>query len=112
MYLYSKTEQEGRKPRSAGAYRVNRSLEQLDVAGCLQEAAEKTISHLNYEKIKTGKYRVVFSPEAFLSLFGAFGNLFNAQSILDKQSLSTPESLGEAIASPLLSVCGRCPASR
>lgn len=105
MYLYSKTEQEGRKPRSAGAYRVNRSLEQLDVAGCFQEAAEKTISHLNYEKIKTGKYRVVFSPEAFLSLFGAFGNLFNAQSILDKQSLSTPESLGEAIASPLLSVC-------
>ena len=105
MYLYSKTEQEGRKPRSAGAYRVNRSLDKLDVDGCLKEAAEKTISHLNYEKIKTGKYRVVFSPEAFLSLFGAFGNLFNAQSILDKQSLSTPESLGDAIASPLLSVC-------
>lgn len=105
MYLYSKTEQEGRKPRSAGAYRVNRSLDKLDVDGCLKEAAEKTISHLNYEKITTGKYRVVFSPEAFLSLFGAFGNLFNAQSILDKQSLSTPDSLGDAIASPLLSVC-------
>lgn len=105
MYLYSKTEQEGRKPRSAGAYRVNRSLDKLDVEGCLTEAAEKTISHLDYEKIKTGKYRVVFSPEAFLSLFGAFGNLFNAQSILDKQSLSTPDSLGDAIASPLLSVC-------
>lgn len=105
MYLYSKTEQEGRKPRSAGSYRVNRSLDKLDVDGCLEEAAEKTISHLDYEKIKTGKYRVVFSPEAFLSLFGAFGNLFNAQSILDKQSLSTPDSVGEAIASPLLSVC-------
>jgi PmbA protein len=47
---------------------------------------------------------VVFSPEAFLSLLGAFSNLFNAQSILDKQSLSTPDSLGTAIASPLLSV--------
>ena len=105
MYLYSKTEQEGRKPRSAGAYRINQSLDTLDVEGCLTEAAEKTISHLNYDKIKTGKYRVVFSPEAFLSLFGAFGNLFNAQSILDKQSLSTPDSLGEQIASPLLSVC-------
>jgi PmbA protein len=105
LYLYSKTEQEGRKPRSAGAFRINRSLGQLDIEGCVKEAADKTISHLNYEKVKTGKYRVVFSPEAFLSLLGAFSNLFNAQSILDKQSLSTPDSLGTAIASPLLSVC-------
>lgn len=104
IYLYSKTEEEGKKPRSGGAYKVSRSLDQLDVEGCLKEAAEKTISHLNYEKIKSGKYTVVFSPEAFLSLLGAFSNLFNAQSILDKQSLSTPESLGTAIASPLLSV--------
>ncbi len=105
IYLYSKTEEEGKKPRSAGAYRISRSLEQLDIQGCLQETAEKTISHLNYQKIKSGKYRVVFSAEAFLSLLGAFSNLFNAQSILDKQSLSTPDSLGTEIASPLLSFC-------
>jgi PmbA protein len=105
IYLYSKTEEEGKKPRSAGAFRISRSLAQLDVEACLKEATEKTISHLNYEKVKSGKYRVVFSPEAFLSLLGAFSNLFNAQSILDKQSLSTPESLGKQIASPLLSVC-------
>lgn len=104
IYLYSKTEEEGKKPRSAGAFRISRSLPQLDVEACLKEAADKTISHLNYEKVKTGKYRVVFSPDAFLSLLGAFSNLFNAQSILDKQSLSTPESLGTKIASPLLSV--------
>lgn len=102
IYLYTKTEQEGKKPRSAGAYKISRGLELLDIEGCLHEAAEKTISHLNYEKIPSGKYTVVFSPEAILSLIGAFSNLFNAQSILDKQSLSTPDSLGEAIASPLL----------
>lgn len=105
LYLYTKTEQEGKKPRSAGAFRIHRSLAKLDVPGCVQEATEKTVSHLNYEKVKTGKYTVVFSPEAFLSLLGAFSNLFNAQSILDKQSLSTPDSLGTQIASPLLSVC-------
>ncbi|BAY36720.1 putative modulator of DNA gyrase [Nostoc sp. NIES-2111] len=105
VYLYSKTDEEGKKPRSAGAYRINRSLDNLDINGCIQETAEKTISHLNYEKIKTGKYQVVFSPEAFLSLLGAFSNLFNAQNILDKQSLSTPDDLGKQIASPLLSVC-------
>lgn len=105
VYLYSKTEQEGRKPRSAGAMRLHQSVTQLDIQGCLEEAVAKTISHLDYDKIASGKYQVVFSAEAFLSLLGAFSNLYNAQSILDKLSLSTPESLGTQIASPLLSVC-------
>ncbi|MDY6784054.1 MAG: TldD/PmbA family protein [Cyanobacteriota bacterium] len=105
IYLYAKTEEEGKKPRSAGSYKTSESLAKLDIDTCVKEAAEKTISHLNYEKIKSGKYRVVFSGEAFLGLLSAFSNLFNAQSILDKQSLSSPESLGQQIASPLLSVC-------
>ena len=104
IYLYSKTEQDGKKPRSAGAYRVERDIENLDIEGCIKETADKTISHLDYQKIPSGKYTVVLSPEAFLSLFGAFSNIFNAQSILDNRSLSTPESLGTTIASPLLSV--------
>ncbi|XGB43475.1 MAG: TldD/PmbA family protein [Nodosilinea sp. LVE1205-7] len=104
VYLYSKTAEAGRKPRSAGAMRIHRGIAGLDLQGCLQEALEKTVSHLNYEKISSGKYRVVFSAEAFLSLLGAFSNLYNAQSILDRRSLSTVDSLGSTIASPLLSV--------
>ncbi|MDX2099983.1 MAG: TldD/PmbA family protein [Leptolyngbyaceae cyanobacterium bins.59] len=104
VYLYTKAEEEGKKPRSAGAFRIHQGFDGLDIPGCLKEAAEKTISHLDYQKIPTGKYPVVFSPEAFLSLISAFSNLFNAQSILDKQSLSTPDSLGQTIASPLLSL--------
>ncbi|MEM9927117.1 MAG: TldD/PmbA family protein [Cyanobacteria bacterium P01_D01_bin.50] len=104
IFLYSKTEEEGRKPRSAGAFRISHGVKDLDINGCIQETTEKTISHLNYQKIPTGKYTVVFSPDAFLSLLGAFSNLFNAQSILDKQSLSTPDDLGKEIASPLLSL--------
>lgn len=104
VYLYSKTEEEGKKPRSGGAFRISHGIKDLDVDGCIQETADKTISHLNYEKVQTGKYTVVFSPEAFLSLLGAFSNLYNAQSILDKQSLSTPDDIGKQIASSLLSV--------
>jgi PmbA protein len=104
IYLYSKTEEEGKKPRSAGAFRMSQGLDKLDIEDCLKETTEKTISHLNYKKVKSGKYRVVFSADAFLSLLGAFSNLFNAQSILDNQSLSTPDSLGTQIASPLLCV--------
>ncbi|BAY83564.1 peptidase U62 modulator of DNA gyrase [Calothrix parasitica NIES-267] len=104
VFLYSKTEEEGKKPRSAGAFRMSYGVKDLDIDGCIKETAEKTISHLNYRKIPTGKYMVVFSPDAFLSLLGAFSNLFNAQSILDKQSLSTPDDIGSEIASPLLSL--------
>jgi PmbA protein len=104
IYLYTKTEQEGKKPRMGGAAELSHSFANLDIQKCIDEAAEKTISHLNYEKVASGKYTIVFSPDAFLSLLGAFSNLFNAQSILDNQSLSTPESLGTQIASPLLSV--------
>lgn len=105
LYLVSRTEQEGRKPRSAGAIRIHHGLDHLDFAGCIQEAAEKTISHLGYQKVTSGRYLVVFSAEAFLSLLGAFSNLFNAQNVLDKQSLSTLDSLGKALASPQLCLC-------
>ena len=104
IYLYGKTEQEGRKPRAAGAMRVKNGLAQLDVAGCTKETSEKTISHLDYEKIESGKYPVVFSAEAFLSLLRAFSNMYNAQSILDNRSLSTVESIGTKVASEKLSV--------
>jgi PmbA protein len=105
VYLYSKTEEEGKKPRSGGAFRISHGVKDLDINGCIKETADKTISHLNYEKVQTGKYTVVFSPDAFLSLLGAFSNLYNAQNILDKQSLSTPDDIGKEIASPLLCVC-------
>ena len=105
VYLYTKTEQEGKKPRSAGAFRVSPGLEKLDIDGCIEEAISKTVSHLDYQPITTGKYLVVFAPRAFLSLIGAFSNLFNAQNVLDKQSLSTPESLGTQIAATALNLC-------
>jgi len=104
IYLYTTTHQEDRKTRSAGAYRLSQDLEHLDIAGCVREAETKTLSHLDYQPIATGRYEVVFSPEAFLSLLGAFSNLFNAQNVLDQQSLSTPESLGSQIASPILTL--------
>ncbi len=104
IYLYSKTEVSGRKPRSAGAFRLSHGLDELAIAECIAETTEKTLSHLDYQPIISGHYPVVFSPEAFLSLLSAFANLFNAQSILDGQSLATPNSLGQALAVSQLSV--------
>ncbi|WP_107668726.1 TldD/PmbA family protein [Cyanothece sp. BG0011] len=105
IYLYSRTEEEGKKPRGASAMKISRGLDTLDVDGCLKEVTEKTISHINYRTIPSGKYTVVFSPKAFLSLISAFSNLFNAQNILDKQSLSNLDSVGKEVASSLLCLC-------
>jgi PmbA protein len=76
----------------------------LDVPGCISEAAERTIAHLDYGPITTGHYTCVFSPEAFLDLIGAFSSLFNARAVLDGVSLSRRESLGEGLAVPFLAI--------
>ena len=104
LYLYARAEEAGRKPRSAGAVRLAYGASDLDVAGCINEAAERTISHLNYAPIATGHYTCVFSPEAFLDLIGAFSGLFNARAVLDGVSLSNRESIGETLAVPFLDI--------
>ena len=104
LYLYARAEEAGRKPRSAGAVRLGHGTAELDVQGCIDEAAELTISHLDYAPIDTGTYTCVFSPEAFLDLIGAFSNLFNARSVLDGLSLSKRESLGDSVAVPFFSL--------
>ena len=104
LYLYARAEEAGRKPRSSGAVRLAYGAGNLDVAGCIEEAADRTISHLDYRQITTGHYLCVFSPEAFLDLIGAFSSLFNARAILDGVSLSRRDSLGTAVAVPFLSI--------
>ena len=102
IYLYARAEEAGRKPRSAGAVRLAYGAGDLDIAGCINEAAERTISHLNYAPIETGHYTCVFSPEAFLDLIGAFSSLFNARAVLDGVSLSNRNTIGESLAVPFL----------
>lgn len=104
VYLYARAEESGRKPRSSGAVRLAYGADGLDVAGCIEEAAERTIAHLDYGPIPTGQYTCVFSPEAFLDLIGAFSSLFNARAVLDGVSLSSRDSIGQALAVPFLAI--------
>jgi PmbA protein len=84
--------------------RLANGTTELDIAGCIEEAAERTIAHLDYAPIETGYYTCVFSPEAFLDLIGAFSSLFNARAVLDGVSLSHRDSLGDSVAVPFLSI--------
>ena len=103
-YFYPLAQEQGKIARNAGHLSIVNGFENLNVNECIEKAILKTKSHLNYTRIKSGKYKVVFAPEAFLDLFNAFSNFINAQNIIDKKSLSTIESLNTQIASPLLNI--------
>ncbi len=104
LYLYARAEENNNKPRSSGAIRIANGIDELDINGCIEEAAKRTIDHLNYRPIDTGKYLVCFTPEAFIELIGAFSNMFNARAVIDGVSLSTKESLGTKISVEELSI--------
>ena len=104
LYLYARAEEKDKKPRSSGAVKIGYTLEDIDVDSCINEAAEKTISHLNYSPIDTGKYKICLSPEAFLTLLNAFSSMFNARSILDGVSISSKDSIGEIVSNPSLNL--------
>ncbi len=104
IYLYARAEEKDRKPRSSGAVKIGYGLDDIDIDSCIDEAASKTIAHLNYSTIKTGKYKICLSPDAFLTLINAFSSIFNARSIIDGVSISNKDSLGEFIACPALNI--------
>ncbi len=104
VYLYARAEEEGKKPRSSGAVRLAHGVEELEISSCIQEAASRTISHLIYQPIETGRYTICFKPDAFLELLGAFSSMFNARSVLDGISLSNINTLGTKISVPILSL--------
>ncbi len=104
LYLYARAEEPGRKPRSSGSIKVGYGAEDININECINEAASRTISHLNYKPIKTGKYLVCFKPEAFLDLITAFSNIYNARAIIDGISLSTKDSIGRKISNEILSM--------
>ena len=104
LYLYARAEEKNRKPRSSGSVKLGTVLRDIDIASCINEAAEKTVSHLNYKPITTGKYKVCFTPEAFLTLVSAFSSMFNARSIIDGVSISTKNSIGQIIANEAINL--------
>ncbi len=104
LYLYAKGQNQGKKPRTGGSVKIGFGIEDININECITETSEKLISHLEYQPIKTDRYLVCFSPEAFLDLIGAFSSIFNARSILDGTSLTNVDNIGEQIAVPFLSI--------
>lgn len=103
-YFYPLAQETNKIAREAGHFSFANNIKNLDILACAHLAAEKTQKHLNYKSIKSGKYKIIFSAEAFLDLLYAFDNFINAQNILDKKSLSNIETLQTQIASPIFNL--------
>ena len=104
LYLYARAEEENMKPRSSGSVKLGYGVNDIDIESCVKEASNKTIAHLNYSSIKTDKYLICFSPDAFLTLINAFSSMFNARSIIDGVSLSNKNSIGEKLSNKALNI--------
>lgn len=103
-YMMAQAQKGEGKSRNGWGMHFAPDYASLECDKVVAETVDKCTRHLDYEKIKSGKYLCVFSPDAILDLLGAFSNIWNARSVLDKKSLSTQSSLGEIISSPLLTV--------
>ncbi len=104
LYLYARAEEKNKKPRSSGSVKIGYGVEDIDIESCIKEAFQKTVAHLDYSSIKTGKYLVCLSPDAFLTLINAFSSIFNARSVIDGVSLSNKNSIGDLISIPALNI--------
>lgn len=104
-YFYPLAHEDNKIPRQLGHVSLADNFKNLNYLECAHIAVEKTKKYLNYEKVTSGNYSVLFSPEAFLDLVGAFSNFFNAQNILDNKSLCTKETLNTQLASNLIHIC-------
>ncbi|WGL58879.1 TldD/PmbA family protein [Pigmentibacter sp. JX0631] len=103
-YFYPLAQEPNKIAREAGHVSISKGFQNLNVLDCAEKAIKKTENHLNYTNIKSGKYKTIFSPEAFLDLLYAFSNFMNAQNILDKKSLLTIENLNSQIAASILNL--------
>lgn len=103
-YLYLLAEADGKKARKAYTYEQAPSFADLKTSKCVQDTIEKGRFVLDYVPGVTGKRRVCFHPKAFLTLLGAFSNIWNARLILDGKSLVKRDQIGSTIASSSFSL--------
>ncbi len=96
--------------QAAWHWDMGRHPDAVDLDGIGREAALKGERKLKPASLPAGRYAVVLHPEVAVDLLGIIAGMLSAESVLRKRSLFAGR-LGEAIASPLLTLIddGRLP---
>ena len=95
--------QEGEDRQAAWHWDMGRHPESFSLAAIGQEAAQKGERKLKPAHLPAGRYPVVLHPEVAVDLLGIVAGMLSAEAVLKQRSLFTGR-LGQAIASPLLSL--------
>jgi len=94
---------EGEDRQASWHWDMGRHPEAFDLAAVGREAALKGERKLNPRSLPAGRYPVVLHPEVSVDLLGIVADMLSAESVLKQRSLFAGK-LGEAIASPLLTL--------
>jgi PmbA protein len=96
--------------QAAWHWDLARHPDALDLAAIGREAAQKGERKLKPSRLASGRYGVVLHPEVTVDLLGLVAGMLSAEAVLKGRSLFAGR-LGEAIASPLLTLVddGRLP---
>ncbi len=102
IYAYTLAKQ-GDDAQMDHSFQVSRSPADLDPEKVGKRAAELSLQRLGAQVPKTGRYAIVFQPDAVRTLLDAITGMFSARSVDEKSSIFAGR-LGEQVASPLLTL--------
>jgi PmbA protein len=80
-----------------------RCFSELQPEHCIDTSVEYAQKLLKGTPIKSGRYRVFFSPDQLASLFGVFSKMFSAKALVEGTH-PLKDKIGKQVASPLLSL--------
>jgi PmbA protein len=88
---------DGTVNKTGHAVDAHRHYTGLDYKKILSEATAEALGRLNPIVPTSGHYPVVFTPDAFASLFSAFLSIFSAKSLLEGKSPLALTQVGESL---------------
>jgi len=101
-YIYPQAEESG-KTKLSGELWYGQRWEDFSPEKLAADAARRTLSYLNAEPVKSGRYRILLSNETAVDLFKVYTGIFFAENVQKGFSLLKGK-LGESIANPILTI--------
>ncbi|MBD63567.1 MAG: Zn-dependent protease [Halobacteriovoraceae bacterium] len=82
---------------------MGRKLSDLKKDECVNESIEHAKEWLTAKSLSTGKYDVIFTPDAFSQVFGCFSNIYSAKGAMEKTN-PFADRLGQKVMSELITI--------
>ena len=89
--------------QSGFAFTHGRDMEELDLAGVVQEAVENAAGLLGARPVKTATVPVVLHPHAAAMILGVLASSFSADAVIKRRSLLAGK-LGEQVAAGMVTI--------